>query len=139
MSKDLNNVVLTGRLIKNTEFKEYANSTVCNNSIAVNRSVKKDGKYEEVASFINIRFFASSPKQIEFYKNSLTKGAAITLEGQLISDSYEKDGKKSYFTYVLCSSVIPHEKKASSSSQGSTNEKLSTPQQEEFFPEDIPF
>lgn len=135
MANDINSITLTGRLTKDIEAKEAGKSHVCNGSIAVNRSQKKGDTWEDIASFINIRVWASSPKQLEYYQSALKKGTAVTVHGQLITDTYEKDGKKNTFTYVLCDIIKP------SLSNGSkpTNTNGNGFNPSDGFPEDVPF
>lgn len=93
----INNVTLTGRLIKDLELK-YSPSgvAVVKFTIAVNRRFKKEGQPE--ADFITCTAFQ---KTAETMANHLSKGALIGVEGSIQTGSYEKNGQKVYTTDVM--------------------------------------
>lgn len=135
MANDINSITLTGRLTKDIESKEVGKVYVCNGSIAVNRSQKKGDTWEDIVSFINIKTWVSSAKQLEYYQSTLKKGAAVTIHGQMIADTYVKDGKKNTFTYVLCDIIKPSLNNSNKSAEMNGNNFNPS----EGFPEDIPF
>ena len=94
----MNNIVLIGNLTRDPEYKVLPNgeTTVISFSIAVQRDFKKDE-----ADFINIKNFAKSLKQIEFYETVLRKGKKVGVVGRIQTGSYEKEGKRIYTTDVI--------------------------------------
>lgn len=94
MSADVNFYCVSGRLTKDVEIKPINQSFLVTGSIACNRSVKKDGQWQEVASFFNFKSWIKSEKQVEFYRTSFIKGSKVLLNGDFETDTYEKDGQK---------------------------------------------
>lgn len=135
MAKNINSVILEGRLVRDIETREVGKAYALSGCIAVNRSYKKNDEWVEVASFINIKLWVSSPKQLDFYKDNLKKGVLVVVQGQLIVETYEKDGKKNSFTYVLCDIVQSFNSGKGSGSSSDKKEFSPT----EGFPENFPF
>lgn len=103
---DVNHVVVTGRLTADANAREVGTSTVFDFSIAVNHYDKKESK--EVADFFNVKVWAASPKQAEFYKGALVKGSAIVTDGRLSQESWQgQDGQKKSRVVILSNSVTP--------------------------------
>lgn len=88
---DINVVVLIGRLTRDMELSYLHSGTALGKmSIAVNRNVKKDGGYKEVAHFFDLSLWG---KPAEGLKQYLIKGTKICIHGELNQDRWEKDGK----------------------------------------------
>ena len=94
----INNVVLTGRLVKDVELKYYdGEKTVCYFTIAVNRNYKNAyGEYD--ADFINCKAYRTSAEYLTKYCN---KGDLIGVVGSIEITS--KNGV--YYTNISCQSV----------------------------------
>jgi single-strand DNA-binding protein len=92
MSNDLNSISIIGRLTKNCELT-YSSSgvAICKISIAVNRSVKKNGNYENEVSFFDCTLFSKTAENLSKY---LTKGQQCCISGELVQNRWEKDGKQ---------------------------------------------
>jgi single-strand DNA-binding protein len=90
---DLNKCCLVGRLSRDSLFKVSSSGTsLCDFSIAVNRSRKKEGgEWEEVPHFFNLRLFGARADGMHDY---LVKGQTVSIEGHLETLSYERDGYK---------------------------------------------
>lgn len=87
MRNDINNITLTGRLVRDAEKKAEGFATA---TIAVNRYFKdKEGKEVEYVSFIDLEINGRD-KLIQY----LTKGQAIAVTGELNQRTWEKDGQK---------------------------------------------
>jgi single-strand DNA-binding protein len=115
--KNMNKVILMGRLTKNPEIK-YAgkdnNMAVARYTLAVNRRFKKDGEQE--ADFISCVAFG---KSAEFVQKYLHKGTKILINGRINTGRYEdKDGKTIYTTDVI---VEEHEFAESKGNGGAAN------------------
>lgn len=98
----INRVILTGRLTKEVELS-YTPSGVASAkfTLAVNRAFANQSGERE-ADFINIQAWR---KTAESAANFLNKGSMVGVDGKLQSGSYEKDGKRVYFTNVVADSV----------------------------------
>ena len=94
----MNKVVLTGRLVKDSELN-YIGATGTPKmvfSLAVERNYQKDKNNKKV-DFINCEQLG---KHVENLCQYVTKGKQILVEGELNIDNYEKDGEKRSFTKV---------------------------------------
>ncbi len=88
---DMNNVVLVGRLTKDSELKYTTSGTVMGFfSLAVNRSVKKNEKWVDEASYIDCVIFG---KTAETMSKFLVKGQQACIQGELRQNRWEQDGQ----------------------------------------------
>ncbi len=101
--KDINVVVLVGRLTRDSELK-YTNSgmAIARFSIAVNRSVKRGEEWEDEASFFDVDLWG---KQAEGVNRYLLKGQQIALDGELRQDRWEQDGQNRSKVVITASNV----------------------------------
>jgi len=89
---DLNSVNLIGRLTRDAELRYSSGGMgICKFSIAVNRSVKKNGKWQDEASFFDCTVFGKTAENIDQY---LTKGQQVCISGELVQNRWEKDGRQ---------------------------------------------
>ena len=104
-----NKVILIGRLTATPEMVKTPNDkSVTRVTLAVNRRFKRqDGERE--ADFINIVVWGRLAETLASYGS---KGSLITVDGELRTRKYEKDGKKHYITEVLASSFQLLERRA---------------------------
>ena len=78
---DLNKFTATGRVTANAELKYTSGGTACTSfSIAVNKSYKKVGAWEDKAHFFNCVIWG---KYDEAMQKHLTKGKQIAIEAEL--------------------------------------------------------
>lgn len=131
--QDTNLVVLIGRLTKDCGADERSFSYVGNGiakavvSLAVNRSVKKNEKWEDEVSYFDVTIWG---KAAESLKDKLVKGKQICVTGYLKQDRWEKDGKKQSKINIIAESVqLLGGGKSENTSDGTTEE----------FQEDCPF
>ena len=117
---DLNNVVLAGNLVRDTEGNQK--QTVANNAIAVNRTRKEGDDYVNEATFVDIKFIG---KQAETAIRHLSKGRKIFVQGRLEQERWEKDGKNFSKLVVLVSDFgfLDGAKKSESNDDNSTSKK----------------
>lgn len=88
----MNIVILSGNICKDwIKRTTVSGKTVISNTIAV-----RDGK--EHSQFIPLKAWESTAELLLKY---IEKGDKVTLQGRYKTESYEKDGKKNYYTYVL--------------------------------------
>lgn len=105
---DTNLVVLIGRLTQDCGNDERSFSYVGNGtakavvSLAVNRSVKKNGNWVDEVSFINVTIWGKTAENLKQY---LKKGTQICVEGYLTQDRWEKDGQKQSRLNVVAETV----------------------------------
>ena len=94
----MNKVVLTGRLVRDSELSYIASTSTpkMSFSMAVERNYQKDKNNKKV-DFINCEQIGKHTENLCQY---VTKGKQILVEGELNIDNYEKDGEKRSFTKV---------------------------------------
>jgi len=105
MAGSMNKVFLLGNLTRNPELRYTAQgSSVCNFSIAVNRSYKGgDGEYKKEVNFFKIVVWGKSADNCDNY---LSKGGPVLVEGRLQNRSYEtQDGQKRTTTEIVADQV----------------------------------
>ena len=98
----MNNVTIVGRLTKDIELKQTTSGkSVCEFSLAVSRNIKNaDGEYD--TDFINCQVWNKRAETMAKYCN---KGDLIGVEGNLRTDTYEKDDVRHYKTYIYVQRV----------------------------------
>ena len=129
----MNRVILTGRLTKEPELKEFNNLKVLGFVIAVNRLAK-----EQQADFIQIKAFNHNA---EFISKFCQKGTLILVDGRLKSDSYQgQDGKMNYVTFVELDRVEILTPKSQEQKQEPKQQAPQTPPPNNFpVDNDLPF
>jgi len=103
-SRSVNKVILIGNLGKDAESKFTPNGTsVATFSIATSWRQKdqQTGEWKDQTDWHNIKLWRG-----ENVVPYLTKGTQVYVEGRLQTRSYEKDGKKQYFTEVIAEELI---------------------------------
>ncbi|WP_151620696.1 single-stranded DNA-binding protein [Streptococcus intermedius] len=94
-----NKVILIGRLVNTPEVNKTANDkSVVRATLAVNRRYKGQNGERE-ADFVNVVVWGKLAETLASYA---TKGSLISLDGELRTRRYEKDGVTHYVTEVLC-------------------------------------
>ena len=97
----INNVILEGRLTKDIELKEFGNTKVINNTIAVYGG--KDSNENELTFFFDFKAFNFVAEQLS--KNA-RKGARIVLNGVLKQDKWQQDDKTMSKVIIYADSVV---------------------------------
>lgn len=86
----MNRLIISGNICNELEVKESGETKILNFTVAVKRKFKdKEGNYP--TDFIRCVAFNKSS---EFIKSYFAKGSPILVEGNLQSNTYEKDGEK---------------------------------------------
>ena len=94
-----NKVILIGRLVNTPELNKTANDkSVVRATLAINRRYKGQNGERE-ADFVNVVVWGKLAETLASYA---TKGSLISLDGELRTRRYEKDGVTHYVTEVLC-------------------------------------
>lgn len=84
---DINKVIVTGRVTRDTELRHTPNGTaVADVSVVSNRIWTKDGERQEDSTFVDVTLWG---KQAETLSSMLTKGRHIMVEGRLKLNSWE--------------------------------------------------
>lgn len=145
----MNKITLFGRLVKDPELRKSAKSnlSVASFTLAVRRKTKNAaGEYE--SDFVRCVAWRNLAELIMQY---FFKGSRILVCGSLRTDSYEKDGKKQYSTYVTVEDINFVDKASDATAKTNTSRSTNTtaktqPQavanngSDDFpFPDDFPF
>ena len=137
---DLNHVIEIGRLTRDISERDFAYTTGgtarLNLSIAVNRSEKRNGAWQDKVSYFDATVWGKAAENIRPY---LHKGKQIAIDGYLDQQRWEKDGVKYSKVVIIADNVQllggnesapqAHQPAGDYQSAGSGDD----------FPEDIPF
>ena len=94
-----NKIILIGRIVATPELHKINNDkSVARATIAVNRRYK-DQNGEREADFINIVVWGKLAETLASYGS---KGSLISVDGELRTRKFEKNGQTNYVTEVLC-------------------------------------
>ena len=94
-----NKVFLIGRLVADPELhKTSTDKSVARATLAVNRRYK-DQNGEREADFITLVVWGKLAETLVSYAN---KGSLLSVDGELRTRRYEKNGTTQYVTEVLC-------------------------------------
>lgn len=114
----MNKVILIGRLTRDPDIKNTANSTMATFSVAVDRRYKQEGQPE--ADFPRVIAWG---KTAEFIEKYFHKGMKIGIEGRIQTGSYQnQNGQTIYTTDVIAEAVEFVESKAASQGGGNTSQ-----------------
>lgn len=95
----MNKTLLIGRLTATPELTQTPNGkSVTHITVAVNRRFKNENGERE-ADFLNVVVWGKLAETLVSYAG---KGSLISIEGELRTRKYEKDGSNRYVTEVLC-------------------------------------
>ena len=100
---DTNNLTITGRIVKDAEFKQTGNSLKCNFSIAVNKSKRVNDTWEDEVSYIDVQAWG---KVAESMMGNLKKGTRINVTGYLKQDRWEQDGQRKSKLMVVANEIF---------------------------------
>lgn len=132
---NFNRVVLMGRLVRKPEFVEFRNGgRVAKFSLAVNNRKKTaDGTWEDDPMYIDCEIYnRGESKQADTIERliqdrGLDKGWSVLIEGKLVQDRWEKDGKtQSKLKVVVDSFQLISEPRGDSQSSYNGNTKANT-------------
>ena len=137
MARGLNKVMLIGHLGKDPELSYTPSGTaVCKFTLATNESYKgDDGNLVERTEWHNITAWR---KLGEICSQYLKKGSKVYLEGKIQTDSYEKDGKKTYFTKIVLSEMVMLDSKGGYGENGNSDPKTAEAHESKS-EDDLPF
>lgn len=139
MSKDLNKVLLTGRLGRDTELRVTpGGNPVATFSVASNRPVKQaDGSWTDQTEWFRV---VAWDKLAERCAEQLTKGRHVLIEGRLQTrDWVDRQGQKRFTTEVIASNMLTLDKKPGTEGGGLTDRPENGWEDSDVEEEDIPF
>lgn len=91
----MNLVILSGNICNEWDIR----STISGKMVVTNTIAVRDGK--EKSQFIKIKAWETTADLLTKY---IGKGDKVTLQGAFKTDTYDKDGKKNNFNYILIQS-----------------------------------
>lgn len=100
---DINNLTIVGRLVKDAEYKQTSNSLSAKFSIAVNKSKKVDGAWEDEVSYIDVQAWG---RLAENMVGNLKKDTRVCVIGYLKQDRWEQDGQQRSKLLVVANDII---------------------------------
>jgi single-strand DNA-binding protein len=117
MARDLNKVMLTGRLGKDVELRVTPNGrSVATFSVASSRNVREGDAWKEQTEWFRV---VAWEKLAETCSNYLHKGSHVFIEGRLQTREYtDKDGIKKYSTEVIATDMTMLDSKGQNSGAG---------------------
>lgn len=137
---DLNHVIEIGRLTRDISERDFGYTTGgtarLNLSIAINRSEKRNGAWQNKVSYFDVTVWGKTAENIKQY---LTKGKQIAVEGYLDQQRWEKDGIKYSKVVIIADSVqLLGGNESAPQAQQPAGEYQSAGSGDDY-PEDIPF
>lgn len=141
---DLNHVIEIGWLTRDISERDFAYTTGgtarLNLSIAVNRSEKRNGAWQDKVSYFDVTVWGKTAENIKPY---LHKGKQIAIDGYLDQQRWEKDGVKYSKVVIIADSVQllggnENGQQSAQQAQQPAGDYQSAGSGDDF-PEDIPF
>ena len=137
--KDLNNVVIVGRLVREVEVK-YSQSGVAiiRLSIANNDTVKKGNEYVDECSFFDAVVFGNQAENCSKY---LKKGSQVAIEGRLKQNTWtdKETQQKRSKVEIIVSTIQFLTKSESNNNVSQGNLEPNNPYENKQDDENIPF
>ena len=112
-----NVVVISGNLTKDPEIKTVGDQSLAKLRVAVNKSVKKDGQWENQPMYFDVDVWGRTAEVCGQY---LTRGSKVTVSGRLDWREWETDaGEKRQAVLIVASGVeLPTKREAEQQSVG---------------------
>jgi single-strand DNA-binding protein len=120
----MNRLTVIGRLVREIELKNVGDGRiVTNNTIAVSRTFKTDGKQD--TDFIN---FVAWGKRAELLEEYCNKGDLVGLDGRLQSRTYVDDNQKTKYVVEMLVETIHflQPKRNRNNNQQQTSQEIQT-------------
>ncbi len=126
----LNCAIIMGRLTADPELRQTPSGvSVTRFSVAVDRGYVKQGE-ERKADFINVTCWRQTA---EFVTKYFSKGSMIAVQGEIRTDSYEKDGVRRNTFEIVASNVSFCGSKSETGSAGTFTRPVETSTQAPSF------
>jgi single-strand DNA-binding protein len=146
MARDLNKVMLTGRLGKNVDLRVTPNGrAVATFSVASGRNYKDGDNWKEQTEWFRV---VAWEKLAETCANKLKKGSHVFIEGRIQTREWQdKEGQKKTSTEVIATDMYLLDSKPKGGSANEWEEERparkptyqGNPFEDDIAPEDIPF
>jgi single-strand DNA-binding protein len=124
-------IVLVGNLARDPESRQAGETTVTRLVVAVNDAYSKDK-----VSYVDVEAWG---KLGEICQKYLTKGRQALVDGRIVQDTWEKDGKKNSKLYVKADNVQFLGGKGDNQKDAPQGSAPSAPTSQSGSDEDIPF
>lgn len=124
-------IVLVGNLARDPESRQAGETTVTRLVVAVNDAYSKDK-----VSYVDVEAWG---KLGEICQKYLTKGRQALVDGRIVQDTWEKDGKKNSKLYVKADNVQFLGSKGDSQKDATQNSSPSNSNSQSGSDEEIPF
>ncbi|MBS1514337.1 MAG: single-stranded DNA-binding protein [Bacteroidetes bacterium] len=136
MARDINKVILIGRLGKDPDLRYTPKGTaVCSFTMATNNDyMGEDNNLVKRVEWHNISAWSRLAETCSKY---LKKGSKIYCEGRLQYDEYEKDGIKRYATKIIMENMQMLDAKGEGGSSSGASSVSDAPSQSDD--SDLPF
>jgi len=116
-----NNVVLVGHMVKSADVRAGRSGTSFGEfAVGVNRRVKRDGAWDNQASFIDCKVFGKTADYIADFGG---KGVLVLVQGELVQDRWEKDGQRRSKVLVYAQRVVLLDKRPESTDESDSEGK----------------
>lgn len=126
MSKDLNKVMLIGRLGQDPEIR-YTQSGVAVTSFSVATGFRwkdQDGNWQDRTEWHNLKAWRGLAETVSTY---LKKGSKVYIEGRLETSSWEDENKKKHYkTEIVVDELIMLDSKGAGDGSGTGNANTSS-------------
>lgn len=137
---DLNHVIEIGRLTRDISERDFGYTTGgtarLNLSIAINRSEKRNGAWQDKVSYFDVTVWGKTAENIKPYMH---KGKQIAVDGYLDQQRWEKDGVKYSKVVIIADNVqLLGGNESAPQAQQPAGEYQSAGSGDDF-PEEIPF
>lgn len=137
---DLNKIEIIGRLTKDIENQDFAyistGTAKLNISIASNQSLKRNGNWEDVASFFDVVIWGKTAENLKPYLN---KGKQIAIVGHLMQGRWkDQDGNNRSKVYIVAEEIQLLGGNDKNAQKGESYNRQPE-EQSSNFQEDIPF
>ncbi len=151
MARDLNKVMLIGRLGKDPEVKYTQGGTaVATLSVATSSSIKRDDKWEDETEWHRVVAWG---RLAEVAGEYMSKGTLVFIEGRLKTRSWEdRDGNKRHVTEIVAATLSmlggnqgagqtqqPRQEARQAAPPQQGQQEWQAPQQPEHGMDDVPF
>lgn len=87
-------------------FQTKNGSAILSFSIATTSRFKSGDEWKEETTWHNVKWFSKKAAEVGAV---LSKGSLVSVEGELRTETYDKDGAKKLFVYTKANVVIPCE------------------------------
>ncbi len=98
---NVNQVAVSGNLTRDAETKHAGQLSICELSLAVNKSRKKNNEWVQEVSFFDVTAFG----KLADANARLSKGECVLVIGELKQERWEKDGQKRSAIKIIANGI----------------------------------